>query len=210
MIPNLLFLVQELSVSHPVEWRNMHTGNEHTEDFVRLLAKRAHALDKRFGLNGKRGNPNDISDDALNCLDAEDGPGTDITTGKRCWVIDIAVDAGLPTAKPSWQQFTDPVASSGANVDPNAGPVLPPVSIPSYEDLGGDAFYRAMIGVPLQADMLAAGQQLNDGSSVWFSRTTYSLIAAFLKANGQPINAPGIVKKHRNEWRAILGLPQLP
>ena len=102
-------------------------------------------------------------------------------------------------------------------LEPIISPPLPPLpplppkpsAFPSYEDLGGDAFFRAMIGVPLQADMLMAGQQLNDGSSVWFSRLTYRLMRAFLQANGQPVDAAGEVRIVRNEWRSLLGLPQL-
>lgn len=91
---------------------------------------------------------------------------------------------------------------------PETKPPAPPApAFPSYEDLGGDAFFRAMVGVPLEADMLAAGQRLNDGSAVWFSRTVYRLMAAFLKANGKPIDAAGEVRTVRNEWRSILGLP---
>lgn len=87
---------------------------------------------------------------------------------------------------------------------PTPGPVL---TLPDYEALGGDAFGRAMIGVPLAADYLLAGQAMNDGSVVWAWRTCHSLMTALVKANGQPVDAAGIVKKHRNEWRAILGLP---
>lgn len=93
---------------------------------------------------------------------------------------------------------------------PSGRPPEPPVPafrLPSYAELGDDAFFRAMIGVPLEADYLMAGQRLNDGSAVWFSRATYRLMAAFFKANGQPIDAAGEVRTVRNEWRAILGLP---
>jgi hypothetical protein len=54
--------------------------------------------------------------------------------------------------------------------------------------------------------MLLKGQPLNDGSSVWFSRTTYEILAESMKA-GHLIDAAPIVRKYRNQWRAILGLP---
>jgi hypothetical protein len=54
--------------------------------------------------------------------------------------------------------------------------------------------------------MLLKGQQLNDGSSVWFSRTTYEILAESMKA-GHLIDAAPILRKYRNQWRAILGLP---
>ena len=86
--------------------------------------------------------------------------------------------------------------------------VPPPPVVPSYEALGGDAFFRSAVGVPLAADMALAGQTLNDGSSVWFARTIYSLLVAHLK--GGPVDPDAIVKKHRNEWRQVLGLPAVP
>ena len=134
-------------------------------------------------------------------------------------VLDMVNGAGAPNAsiggavKPRREHnhWVKPVPLSqdqldylleGAQPEPGPAPI-----IPSYEALGGDAFFRAMIGVPLQADYLMAGQTLNDGSAVWFSRTTYSLMAALAGSNGAPVDVNGIVKKHRNEWRAILGLP---
>ena len=106
-----------------------------------------------------------------------------------------------------------------------AEPMLPPAPplgqppagqfrIPSYAELGDDAFFRAEIGTPLQADMTTAGQTLNDGSSVWFSRPIYRILAAY--ARGERPDVAAIVKSVRNEWRAELrkqgatGLPPLP
>lgn len=105
-----------------------------------------------------------------------------------------------------WRPNNPPLKDASVPVPPTEPP-SPPTRFPSYEDLGGDAFGRAMIGVPLQADYHAAGQQLNDGSTVWSWRTCYSLMAALVQSNGQPIDAASIVRGHRNEWRRILGLP---
>lgn len=118
-------------------------------------------------------------------------------------IVAVGVWNDIP---PQYWRNNNPPLKDGAPT-PTPQPQPPTVTIPSYEDIGGDAFYRAMIGVPLQADMLTAGQQLNDGSAVWFSRAIYRLMVAFLKANGQPIDAAGEVRIVRNEWRAILGLP---
>lgn len=126
--PNYQATIEMLKAQYPTEWANAHTGNAHTEDFVRIVAKYLRAHDPNVGLNGKRGNLNDISDDALNILDPLDGPGK-TPDGRRCWVVDFIKDAGLPTAAVTWQPFTDPVASSGANVDPGAAPI-PPVPQP--------------------------------------------------------------------------------
>lgn len=133
----------------------------------------------------------------------------------KAQAVDFIIGAGGPNPGPGWGGDAEPLYTHADAHNPedhglgSAAPP-PPVQIPSYAQLGDDAFFRAMVGVPLQADYLAAGQQLNDGSSVWFSRTVYRLMAAFLKANGQPIDAAKEVKIVRNEWRAILGLPALP
>ena len=128
--------------------------------------------------------------------------------------VDFIVGAGGTNPGPGWGP--DPSATylhkDGHDPDDHglAGSTQPPQPIiPSYAALGDDAFFRAHIGVPLEADMATAGQTLNNGSAVWFSRTTYSLMAAMINAGG-PVDPLPIVKKHRNEWRAILGLPPLP
>jgi hypothetical protein len=122
-IPNLQHIVAKAAADHPTEWKNAHTGNAHTEDFIRLCAPLLALEDARFGLNGKRGNPHDISDDAVNVKG--EGPGTDSTTGQPCTVIDIIGGAGGPNPQPQWGVMTDPVASSGAWVASGTAPPQP-------------------------------------------------------------------------------------
>lgn len=125
--------------------------------------------------------------------------------------VDFIGGAGGPNPKPAWQvgayvyKHSDGHDPDDHGIVPSAPPAMP--RIPSYAELGDDTFFRAMIGVPLFADYMAAQQNPNDGMSVWFSRATYRLMAAFLKANGQPIDPAGEVRIVRNEWRALLGLP---
>ena len=126
--------------------------------------------------------------------------------------VDFIGGAGGPNPQPGW--IVDaPRYSAKDWVDPfdhglgDAAPAPTPAPrIPSYGELGDDAFFRAQIGVPLQADMAATGQPLNDGSSVWFSRSIYEIVTEAVKA-GQMIDAAPIVRKYRNQWRAVLGLP---
>lgn len=135
----------------------------------------------------------------------------------KAQAVDFIGGAGGPNPQPGWIVDPKPIYTHADAHDPfdhgigeQAPPPPPPVlQIPSYAQLGDDAFFRAMIGVPLFADYFAAGQAPNDGMSVWFSRATYRLMAAFLKANGQPIDPDGEVRIVRNEWRALLGLPPL-
>jgi hypothetical protein len=131
MIPNMLSEVERCKDENPVQWRNAHTGNAQTEDFIRILAARLYAIDTRFGLNGKRGNPNDISDDIINYIG--EGPGIDPITGKPVSLFDVIVNAGAqppyttenpaPTAAWNLIDLTGP----GAWVKP--GPAAPPVVV---------------------------------------------------------------------------------
>jgi hypothetical protein len=124
------------------------------------------------------------------------------------------------TASPMWNEIPQqywrvnnpPFAYTAPTPPPTPQPTPPPqpgVHLPSYAELGDDVFFRAMIGVPLFADYLMANQSPNDGMSVWFSRAIYRLMAAFINANGKPVDAAGEVKIVRNEWRGLLGLPPL-
>ncbi|MEO8680390.1 MAG: hypothetical protein ABI665_15165 [Vicinamibacterales bacterium] len=113
---------------------------------------------------------------------------------------------------PQWYRWHNPlIAQSFEGGDPVPAPR--PLTLPSYEDLGGDAYWRAEIGVPLQADMAIKtplhpeGQTLNDGSTVWISRPIFRILHAYL--SGQTPDRPAIIRSVRNEWRAVLGLPPL-
>ena len=119
-IPNCQHVVAQLSQQYPQEWRDAHNpsgGGPHTEAFIRRLAWVLHStVDARFGLNGKRGNPNDISDDALNFRGV--GPGHDPTNGNApVTVIDCIGGAGGPNPTPAWQVF-DTLPGPGAWVQP--------------------------------------------------------------------------------------------
>ena len=148
------------------------------------------------------------------------GEGADIdpTDGNSpATVIDVIAGAGGPSPSPAWSIVTDPNHPVGAawvqpddviEPDPTPEPVpCPDLEIPGYETIGGDNLFRSQVGVPLEVDMALAGQTLNNGSSVWFSRTCYSILA--LRISNPNADIAPVIKKHRNEWRAILGLPPL-
>lgn len=226
MIPNLLSEVEACKKAHPVEWAQAHTGSPQTDDFIKLLAARCHAIDPRFGNNGKRGNPQDISDDAL-CFKGE---GADFIVDEfgnatPASVIDVIGAAGTPGAVPQWAIVSKPDApiktawvKPGAAVPVQPPHVCPPPFIPGYEDLGGDAGFRADIGAALQADLVSVGRAFDDGSSVWFSRPIFECIVESVKA-GRVIDRKPIVRKYRQQWRDNLsqqgatpvgGWPPLP
>jgi hypothetical protein len=121
-IPNYRAHVADLAARDPDAWRAAHTGGPRTEDFIRRLAAELHALDPNVGLNGKRGNPDDISDDVL-AIFTDDGDVTD-RSGKRMAIIDVIVGAGGPDPRPGWASVGGP--SPGAWVKPAPIAVEPP------------------------------------------------------------------------------------
>jgi hypothetical protein len=144
-IPNCQHVVADLAAKFPEEWRKAHNpsgGGPETEAFIRRLAWVLHStVDARFGLNGKRGNPNDLSDDAINWIG--DGPGHDPLTGRPVTVIDVIGGAGGPNPTPQWTVF-DTLPGPGAWVKPEpvgeAPPSTPPTSevwTPRHEALRG-------------------------------------------------------------------------
>jgi hypothetical protein len=200
MIPNLLAEVERCKRDYPLAWSQAHTGSAQTEDFIRLLAARLHRIDPRFGLNGKRGNPSDISDDVVNYKG--EGPGHDPTNNNTpITVIDVIGAAGSPNAYPTWQVF-DNLPGPGAWVSPTASPVSPsvppPAPAPVLPGYPGDEVFD-QIGAQLFADYAEAGQSPNAGMSRWFGRTTHDYLAGMSMTQS--------LAKHRAEWRAALGLP---
>jgi len=193
MIPNMLVEVENCKRLYPVAWANAHTGNAQTEDFIRILASNLHAIDARFGLNGKRGNPNDISDDAINYIG--EGPGHDPATGQPVTVFDVIRGAGGPNPQPSWDAINLPGPGAWVKPMPVVAPPAPSPALPPYP---GDPVFDE-IGVALFADYALAGQPPNPGMGRWFGRTTFDYLAGMPMADS--------IKKHRAEWRAALGLP---
>lgn len=133
MIPNYKSDVEAAKVKYQDAWLHAHTGDDRTEEFIRLLAKDLHAKDSNVALNGKRGDPNDISDDALNILCEEADSQGRTPDGRPCVVVDVIFAAGArppytpsnPAPAPTWGVLTTAVEGSGANVNPTP---QPPVS----------------------------------------------------------------------------------
>jgi hypothetical protein len=130
-VPNHRDDVAAAAARYPDAWRHAHTGDARTEEFIRLLARDLHAINPRFGLNGKRGNPNDISDDAL-CYRGE-GDQFDPTNGNApVSVIDVIVGAGGPSPAPGWGTFPGNVhAAAWVQPEPVAEPVPAPTPTPA-------------------------------------------------------------------------------
>lgn len=186
--------------------------NLRTEDgqgaFTDAVVSTLHGMDERWGhLKKNRGQTAVHGHGEDSALYLADEPG------QSC-AVDFIGGAGGPNPQPGWMvdaprysatDWIDPFDHGLEEPAPAPMPQAP--RIPSYGELGDDAFFRAMIGVPLEADMLASGQRLNDGSAVWFARATYRLMAALIASNGQPVDVAGEVRIVRNEWRKLLGQP---
>lgn len=189
--------------------------NLKTEDgqgaFTDAVVATLHGLDERWGhLKKKPGQSHVHHHGEDSALYLHDDPG-------MSQAVDFIGGAGGSNPQPGWI-VDDPRYSRSDWADPfehGFGESTPPpvAYIPSYSELGDDQWHRTNIGIPLQADMASVppehgGGPLNDGSSVWFSRTIYECIAECAKA-GTVIDRAPIVRKYRNQWRAILGLPPL-
>jgi hypothetical protein len=121
---NYQHLVEEAAATWPEDWKNAHTdlGSERSRAFIRKLAAFIHTIDPRVGLNGKRGDPHNISDDALAVFD----PNGDVIdrAGRRMFVVDVIAGAGGPDPRPAWQ-------SVGSGGHPGAWVQPETVSVPT-------------------------------------------------------------------------------
>lgn len=195
-IPNMLEEVKRCKEANPVAWRNAHTGNPQTEDFIRILAKDLHEIDPRFGLNGKRGNPLDISDDAINFIG--EGPGHDPITLQPVTVFDVIRGAGGPNPEASWDRIDQD--GPGAWVDPNVVPIPTPSPTPGFpypdEQTSGKLFLTRV--VKAYADAGRSFPDPNDKEAYWhFSRYGYSC---------SKMPEPQAADKHIGELRSALGV----
>jgi hypothetical protein len=195
MIPNMLAEVEKCKADYPQAWTDAHTGNPRTEDFIRLLATRLHRIEPRFGLNGKRGNPLDISDDAINWIG--EGPGHDPSTGLPVTVFDVIRGAGGPTPQPSWDRID--LAGPGAWVQPTTIAVPPPTLKPAYPD--ENTFWKAF-QASMRTAYTDAGRTFPDPNDAdafrRFSRCGFDI--------GTGMNADAAAAKHISELRKDLGV----
>lgn len=208
--PNYEAIVRQLKDQHPEAWRNAHTGNAHTEDFVRIVAATLNQMDPAVGLNGKRGNPNDISDDALNILDPIDGPGR-TPDGRRCWVVDFIAQAGSPQASVTWQPFSNPQDSSGAwvlpSTQPNPPQPQPPVVVqpPGREEALDemrwlDGYYAAPEGLQRPNGLSLNGKPDFEGIAAWYlDLYQRERMAGKTRADARAVYVSAI--RHTDEWK---------
>lgn len=226
-LPNYRHYVEQARSKWPQDWKDAHTGNANTETFCRKLGSWLHyEVDPKLGLNGKRGRPDDLSDDAF-CYKAP-GNSRDVRTGESAIVIDFIAAAGGPNPQPAWGEVWDPnnVPTPCTWVKPErihdqsgqppSEPPKPPTGTlcpdpsrhqkPDCPDpkahtpkpYPGDRAFD-IVGEQLEADYREAFQSLNAQSATWFARTIYDYLHGGMTLEES-------IKKHRAEWREVLGL----
>lgn len=207
MIPDMLAEVKRCKADYPQAWKDAHTGNPRTEDFIRLLAARLHAIDARFGLNGKRGDPKDISDDAINYIG--EGPGHDPATGMPVTVFDVIRGAGGPTPEPSWDRID--LAGPGAWVAPGGAiPVPPqppmPTQPPGREEALDemrelDRYYASPEGLQRPNGLSLNGKPDFEGIAAWYLDIYQrERMAGRSRADARTACVSAI--RHTGEWKA--------
>ena len=214
-VPNMLHVVESAKELYPQDWKDAHTGNANTEGFIRKLAPMLHAEYEEFGLNGKRGDPNDISDDAINWKG--EGADTDPTNNNSpVTVIDVIGGAGGPSPYPTWAIVTNPSAPvKAAWVEP--GDIEEP-EVPESEDNSipwipypGDESNAELKRV-LSFDYSRRPQSADFDVSVWAFRVMYTGLMGLRKPSdgGEPLGINAAITHHRPEWCGALGVPVIP
>jgi hypothetical protein len=129
-IPDERQFVIETANKYPREFREAHTGGANTELWIRLLAWELHSQrDQRWGLNGKRGDKNVISQDCVAWKG--EGVGSDAHDNLRpMTVVDVIEGAGGNSPKPRWGVFNNPQTDSA----PGGATWIMPRPIPGYHD----------------------------------------------------------------------------
>lgn len=120
--PNMFHVVQAVHLEQPGLIHRPH-------GFTREVARRLHAIDARWGDNGKRGNPQDLSEDCV-AFKAPGSPAGGVE------IYDVIARANTVDAAPAWIDQTWATVANGTIgvwVQPQAaapGPVPPPVVTP--------------------------------------------------------------------------------
>lgn len=214
-VPNMKLRIEQLAKDNPVAFACAHTKRDCAYNFVKLVACKLNPepSEGSWGLNGRRGNLNAPSWDALNFRGA--GNGRDANTGDRVQVVDFIGRAGEPDAYVNWLEFSDPAEASGGWIQPackgdvpvnyptagSAPKPTPPAPVVVKAAYPGDPFGVA-IGQALADDYARAGQAPNPGMGVWFFRVAWDIAI-----NGMSPDAA--IQKHRTGpggWLEALGL----
>lgn len=142
-LPNRIDIIERVNAEHP----GLIVRDPHA--FTALACTALHAEDTRFGLNGKRGNPHDTSEDCTAYLDDESPlVGSD---GRRIWIVDFIAFANSKDARPAWIDQTRATMANGTtgvwvqpkrvslpSPDPAPSPPPAPSPTPACRDYSGE------------------------------------------------------------------------
>lgn len=213
-----------IRATYPRAFSKCHVvGDPEAWDFIILFAKACNAIDSLIGCNGKRGNVNDMSYDALFI--------------KPSSVIDVVAGAGGPSPTVYYNDvssqgpgaFIDPTTKNTVyNYGSTGGGGTTPTDCPQKLEAcktenqklkTANEILKAentelrrhqqphpyeqdkvtQLGNAVAADYARAGQSLNAGSFDWYAQTITDY------HNGMPWNEA--LAKHRAEWCGALGIP---
>jgi hypothetical protein len=150
--------VQRVIDANPSAFACAHTGRNCTDDFIQILAADLHYRFPAIGLNGKRGNYSDISDDALAIFVDGSGDCIDTKTGRAIVVMDVIAGAGSSSARAAWQRVGCGAGNPGAWVQPRMGEVTLPSEPPPVLNVNLQPILDALAALKQQIDALTAGQ----------------------------------------------------
>lgn len=137
LAPNRLDVVEHLATQHPAEYGAAGHGSS---EFTGIVARELNRLEPGFHWTkiGKRGDENDLSEDAIGCTPNDTSPVSDPRTGVKGEVIDIIASStsNIPSERfPSWNDETEKTGSAGAAwVNPGGAPptdLVQPTPTPS-------------------------------------------------------------------------------
>jgi len=214
-VPNHFSILQDFWKANAARFNFVHQEDcgKFTEEFLLYLLEETHEY--HYAHLKKYGSATQYNGHAIDVIAFDNrsfDDGTDIME------IDIIGSAESADAEPTWQvretEYTEEDLLNPDDLDPDNP--NPPIDFPSYEDLGGDALCRELIGTPLAADyteahaLNPAQPLIDDGVSVWTNRTVYDAINwVVIKGLPPRVAYQKSAEKRRPEWRAALGLPPL-
>lgn len=212
----ILAMAGVVADAYPHAWARAKTGHDDGE-YIRRVAYACHVdISLEIGINYKRGEDGVLSNDVL-AFPNPTGCRDDGGTFAGLELVDIIIDHELPSARLGWGDVTQatidarvpgqwvkpvPVVGGGA-VPPPHPPTVKPCADPRAHDAKPLPHYPgdhvgSEIGAALFADYAEAGHPPDGGMSIWIFRTAWDAAHGLAMADS--------IAKHRQEWRAALGL----
>ena len=93
-------IMRQVSDADPARFRCAHTGRDCEADWIEAVASALHRVDPRFGLNGKRGDPNTLSLDVITYLLDPGNP-------RKVAAWDVCGSCGGSNPSLEWNEITN-------------------------------------------------------------------------------------------------------